>query len=94
MRVQHKNITKTFRGGVMKFKSLKDEQPKGNIELYGNKQVIIEGAKGVVDYSEDFLKIDLGNICLKITGTNLVIESFIYEQVDVKGEIVALEFMN
>ena len=94
MSVQHKNITKTFRGGVMKIKSLKEDTLKGNIELYGNKQVIIEGAKGVVDYSEDFLKIDLGNICLKITGTNLVIESFIYEQVDVKGEIVALEFMN
>ena len=78
----------------MKIKSLKEETLKGNIELYGNKQAIIEGAKGVVDYSEDFLKIDLGNICLKITGTNLVIESFIYEQVDVKGEIVALEFMN
>ncbi|MBR6551334.1 MAG: YabP/YqfC family sporulation protein [Clostridia bacterium] len=78
----------------MKIKSLKEETLKGNIELYGNKQVIIEGAKGVVDYSEDFLKIDLGNICIKITGTNLVIESFIYEQVDVKGEIVALEFMN
>jgi sporulation protein YqfC len=78
----------------MKIKSLKEDTLKGNIELYGNKQVIIEGAKGVVDYSEDFLKIDLGNICLKITGTNLVIESFIYEQVDVKGEIVALEFMN
>ena len=78
----------------MKIKSLKEDTLKGNIELYGNKQAIIEGAKGVVDYSEDFLKIDLGNICLKITGTNLVIESFIYEQVDVKGEIVALEFMN
>jgi sporulation protein YqfC len=78
----------------MKIKSLKEDTLKGNIELYGNKQVIIEGAIAVVDYSEDFLKIDLGNICLKITGTNLVIESFIYEQVDVKGEIVALEFMN
>jgi sporulation protein YqfC len=90
----HKNITKTFWGAVMKFKSLKEEGLNGNIELYGNKQVIIEGAKGVVDYSEDFLKIDLGNICIKISGRNLVIESFIYEQIDLKGEIVALEFMN
>ena len=90
----HKNITKTFWGVVMKLKNIKDEGLKGNIELYGNKQVIVEGAKGVVDYSEDFLKIDLGNICLKISGRNLVIESFIYEQIDVKGEIVALEFMN
>jgi sporulation protein YqfC len=94
MSVQHKNITKTFWGVVMKFKSLKEEGLNGNIELYGNKQVIIEGAKGVIDYSEDILKIDLGNICLKISGRNLVIESFIYEQIDIKGEIVALEFMN
>ena len=78
----------------MKLKNLKDDSVNGNIELFGNKQVIIDGAKGVIDYSENFLKIDLGNICLKISGHNLVIESFIYEQIDVKGEIVALEFMN
>ena len=78
----------------MKLKNLKDDSVNGNIELFGNKQVIIDGAKGVIDYSEDFLKIDLGNICLKISGRNLVIESFIYEQIDVKGEIVTVEFMN
>ena len=78
----------------MKFKNLKDDSVSGNIELFGNKQIIIDGAKGVIDYSEDFLKIDLGNICLKISGRNLVIESFIYEQIDVKGEIISLEFMN
>ena len=78
----------------MKFKNLKDDSVNGNIELYGNKHIIIDGAKGVIDYSEDFLKIDLGNICLKISGRNLVIESFIYEQIDVKGEIVTVEFMN
>ena len=78
----------------MKLKNLKDDSVNGNIELYGNKQIIIDGAKGVIDYSEDFLKIDLGNICLKISGQNLVIESFIYEQIEVKGEIVTVEFMN
>ena len=52
----------------MKFKNLKDDSVSGNIELFGNKQIIIDGAKGVIDYSEDFLKIDLGNICLKISS--------------------------
>lgn len=78
----------------MKLKNLKDDSVNGNIELYGNKQIIIDGAKGVIDYSEDFLKIDLGNICLKISGNKLVIESFVYEQIDVKGEIITVEFMN
>ncbi|MBE6747986.1 MAG: hypothetical protein E7557_02020 [Ruminococcaceae bacterium] len=78
----------------MKLKPTKEESVRGNIELYGNKQIIVEGCKGVVDYCEDFLKLDLGKIILKITGRNLVIESYIYEQIDLKGEIVSVEFMN
>ncbi len=78
----------------MKLKSVKEDSVKGNVELYGNKRAIIEGCKGVVDYNEEFLKIDLGNITLKVTGRDLVIESYIYEQIDLKGEIVSVEFMN
>ncbi|MBR2877063.1 MAG: YabP/YqfC family sporulation protein [Clostridia bacterium] len=78
----------------MKLKSLNDDSRNGNIELYGNKQVVIDGCKAVIDYSESFLKLELDNISVKITGNNLIIESYIYEQLDLKGEIVALEFMN
>jgi len=81
-------------GAYMKLKSIKDESIGGNIELYGNKQIIVEGCKGVIDYCEDFLKLDLGNITLKVTGRDLIIESYIYEQIDLKGEIVSVEFMN
>ena len=79
---------------MMKLKTVKDGNVKGNIELFGNRRVIVEGCKGVIDYSEDFLKLDLGNIALKIVGKNLVIDSFIYEELDLKGEIVLVEFMN
>ena len=72
----------------------KEDIVKGNIELFGNKQIIVDGCKGVIDYNEDFLKLDLGKIILKVTGKNLVIDSYIYEQVDLKGEIVSVEFMN
>jgi sporulation protein YqfC len=78
----------------MKLKSLNTESVSGNIELYGNKKLIAEGCKCVVDYSEEFLKIDLGNIILKVTGRDLMIESYIYEQIELKGEIVSVEFMN
>jgi sporulation protein YqfC len=78
----------------MKLKPTKEDIVKGNIELFGNKQIIVDGCKGVIDYNEDFLKLDLGKIILKVTGKNLVIDSYIYEQVDLKGEIVSVEFMN
>ena len=41
----------------MKLKNLKDDSVNGNIELFGNKQVIIDGAKGVIDYSENLLNL-------------------------------------
>ena len=78
----------------MKLKQTKEDIVKGNIELFGNKQIIVDGCKGVIDYNEDFLKLDLGKIVLKVTGRNLVIDFYIYEQVDLKGEIVSVEFMN
>ena len=78
----------------MKLKQTKEDIVNGNIELFGNKQIIVDGCKGVIDYNEDFLKLDLGKIILKVTGRNLVIDSYIYEQVDLKGEIVSVEFMN
>ena len=78
----------------MKLKSTKEDIIKGNIELFGNKQIIVDGCKGVIDYNEDFLKLDLGKIVLKVTGRNLIIDSYIYEQIDLKGEIVSVEFMN
>ena len=71
-----------------------EEGAKGSVVLYGNKQAIIEGCKGVVDYSEEFLKLDLGKLVLKISGRDLVIESYVYEELELKGEIVSVEFMN
>ena len=78
----------------MKKKAVKNESVKGNVELYGNKRIIVESCKGVVDYCEDFLKLDLGELILKISGRDLVIESYVYEEIELKGEIVSLEFMN
>ena len=72
----------------------KEESVKGGVVLYGNKQAIIEGCKGVVDYCEEFLKLDLGKLVLKISGRDLVIESYVYEELELKGEIVSVEFMN
>jgi sporulation protein YqfC len=72
----------------------KEESVKGSVVLYGNKQAIIEGCKGVVDYCEEFLKLDLGKLVLKISGRDLVIESYVYEELELKGEIVSVEFMN
>ena len=35
---------------MMKLKTVKDENVKGNIELFGNRRVIVEGCKGVIGF--------------------------------------------
>ena len=62
--------------------------PVGNIELYGNK----DGCKSVTDYGDSFIKLNIGEKNLKISGRALVVTSYIYEQANIKGEIVSLEF--
>ena len=66
--------------------------PVGNIELYGNKEIIVDGCKSVTDYGDSFIKLNIGEKNLKISGRELVVTSYIYEQANIKGEIFSLEF--
>lgn len=80
----------------MEIKSIKDiklkTHPSSFIELYGNSEAVIDGCKGVSDYSESFIKLDLGQKKVKISGDALTVSSYIYESASVKGNIVSVEF--
>ncbi len=76
----------------MNFRLLKDSTLDGNIELYSDKEVIVDGCKCIADYGADYIKLGLKNKNLKIRGANLIIDSFGFEQVDIHGKIVSLEF--
>ena len=62
------------------------------IEMYGNRELVAVGCKSVCDYDKDFIKLDLGSLCMLIRGAGLVVQSFVYEQVVVCGQIVSVEF--
>ncbi len=74
-------------------KGVKEDLNNCAIELYGNKRVIVLDCKCVVDYSRDHIVLNLGDLNLKISGNNLVADSFVFGQTDVKGEIISLEFV-
>ncbi len=74
-------------------KSVKEDMENCAIELYGNKRIIVLDCKCVVDYSQDSIVLDLGGLNLKISGKNLVADSFVYGQTDINGEIASLEFV-
>lgn len=73
-------------------KNLAESTQTCGIELFGNKRVLVFDCKCVVDYCEDYIVLNLGNLYLKIRGAELVLSSFSYGQTDITGEIVSLEF--
>lgn len=80
----------------MKLKRLRnftEDLDNSTIELYGNKRLIVLDCKCVVDYSRDYIVLNLGDLNLKICGKNLVADSFVFGQTDITGEIVSLEFV-
>ncbi len=62
------------------------------IELSGNYEAIIEGCKGVLEYSDDAIRLNLGKNEVRFFGTELVIKSYFNEQVIIQGNILTIDF--
>lgn len=76
-----------------RLKSVKEDFNSPVMELYGNKRLIIFDCKSVIDYSPQSIVMDLGECKLKVEGTELVVDSFVFDKTDVKGNINAIEFI-
>lgn len=61
-------------------------------EITGNREVIIDGCKGILEYDEGVVKINTGSLVVKITGANLTIISMNSDQAVITGDIAGAEF--
>ena len=62
------------------------------IELTGNREISIDGCRGILEYDESVVRLNLGNMIIKITGAGLTIPSMAAEQTTVTGSIACVEF--
>lgn len=62
------------------------------IELIGNREISVDGCRGILQYDESVVKLNLGNMILKITGSSLTIPVMAAEQTTVTGNIASVEF--
>jgi sporulation protein YqfC len=62
------------------------------IELIANKQIVVEGCLGVLEYNENYLKLRLSSTALILQGENFDVVSFSDQSILVKGKINSLEF--
>ena len=62
------------------------------IEVYSNKEAIIEGCKGIIEYNEEYIKINIGRGSVVFTGKELYAYSYFCETLVIKGRINNIEY--
>jgi sporulation protein YqfC len=62
------------------------------IEMTGNREAVIDGCKGVVEYAENSIRLSLGEIVMSLSGDNLLIQSFDNDVVIISGQISDIDF--
>lgn len=69
------------------------ETAKGaHTEIFGNREIILEGCMGVFEYSDTYLKLKLQKGALILCGCGFDIITFEGSTIVVKGKISSLEF--
>lgn len=62
------------------------------IEFRGNTDVVIEGCKGIIEYEESCIALNLGKNIVRFSGADLEISSFFEEQAILKGTVAVMEY--
>lgn len=63
------------------------------INIMGNKEVSIDGCKGVIDYYDNFIKIKIIKGAAVFTGSSLQLTEFSDGGAVIKGNIESIEFL-
>ncbi len=67
-------------------------EPK--IEMLGNREIIVDGCKGVVEYGENLIKLNTGEYVLSVLGDELIIKSFDGSVAVISGKIAEITFVS
>lgn len=63
------------------------------IDIMSNREAIIEGCRGVLEYNEDYIRLNLGNMSVRFCGRALQLRSLSEESVIIEGFIQSIEFI-
>ena len=65
-----------------------------HIELCGNKEAMIEGCLGILEYSDCSVAINTGKLTVRFNGSDLTITSMQDSLTVIKGIITCIDFSN
>ena len=62
------------------------------IQARGNREICIEGCKGILEYAEGRIKLDCGSLVVSLVGDSIEITAFSDIQTVITGDILSIEF--
>ena len=74
-------------------KQIETTTPSLRVEMLENKQVVIDGSSGIIEYSDTTVRLNSKKHIIKISGTMLTLCAFTSTSVIVEGTITNVELM-
>lgn len=62
------------------------------ITMVGNLQIYIENHKGIIEYTNQRIRVNTKSGVLRIIGKNLLLKNIVVEEIVIVGEIQQVEF--
>jgi len=63
-----------------------------HVELWQNRQAVVDGVKGVLSYSGSSVQLNLGAMVVTFRGADLTIKSYQLEQLQLAGTIAEIHY--
>lgn len=63
------------------------------ISIIGNEELTIESYKGVIEYSEERIRINTAKGVIKIDGRSMLLSQITDDDIQIIGTIIKIEFM-
>ena len=64
------------------------------IIMFGNKSIVVQNYKGILEYEDGRVKINTGSGIIRISGNRILIKEINTEVISVEGVIKAIEFLD
>ena len=66
--------------------------PGVRVEVLSNKQAIVDGCRGIIEYSDTLIRLSADRLILKFTGTDLEIKCLSQQNMVIEGQILSVEY--
>ena len=66
--------------------------PACRVELIENRQAVVEGCKGVLEYNENVVQLSCGKLIIRFVGTGLQIKNLTASTALVEGVISSMDY--